>query len=126
MVPNGSFVNMENHRMVSIGSRLRELRKEQGQTQEALAEAVGVTKKTQGVYERGERSPDAMYLAAMDRLGFDILYLVTGVRQLPPEASQADHEQALINSYRTLSEQQQDFVRETVAALAAAAERQRK
>jgi len=64
--------------MVSIGDRLRDEREALGLTQEKMAIAVGITKKTQGLYERDERVPDAEYLAAVAAKGVDVLYVVTG------------------------------------------------
>src|SRR5690554_949322 len=66
--------------MVSIGENLRAERERLGLTQEALADAVGVTTKTQGMYERDQRSPNAEYLAALANAGADVLYVITGQR----------------------------------------------
>lgn len=63
-----------------------------------MAAAAGVTKKTQGLYERNERSPSAEYLAALSECGVDVLYVVTGILKpsgavavTVPEISQVDH-----------------------------------
>jgi transcriptional regulator with XRE-family HTH domain len=66
--------------MVSICDRLREERNRQGLSQSAWGEIAGVTKKTQMLYEGGERMPDAAYLAAIAAAGADIQYIVTGIR----------------------------------------------
>ncbi|MFK0032989.1 helix-turn-helix domain-containing protein [Pseudomonas monteilii] len=66
--------------MVSIGERLREEREALEWSQEKMAAAAGITKKTQGLYERNERSPSADYLAALSGYGVDVLYVVTGAR----------------------------------------------
>jgi len=49
-------------------------------TQAAFALAGGVLANAQGKYERGQRSPNAVYLAQLAGLGVDILYVVTGRR----------------------------------------------
>lgn len=66
---------------VSIGLRLRDERQRLDLSQTAFAEKGGVTKKTQMLYEAGERFPDAAYLAAVAQIGADIQYIVTGQRQ---------------------------------------------
>lgn len=65
---------------VSIGERLREERQRLGMSQPAFGEIGGVTKKTQLLYESGERQPDALYLAAIEKVGVDLLYVLTGRR----------------------------------------------
>lgn len=65
---------------VSICDRLREERNRQGLSQSAWGEIAGVTKKTQMLYEGGERMPDAAYLAAIASAGADIQYIVSGIR----------------------------------------------
>lgn len=78
--------------MLNIGERLREERVRLGYNQAELAAIAGVAKTSQFNYEKGERSPDAAYLAAVAEKGVDVLYVVTGVRQpvnadeLSPEA----------------------------------------
>lgn len=68
-----------NH-LVSIGERLREVRAKTGLSQEKFAQCGGVTKKTQMLYEAGERAPDAKYLSGIALLEHvDVLYVLTGV-----------------------------------------------
>lgn len=76
----------------NVGARLKAERERLGLGQLDLAEPAGVTRNTQWAYEKGERAPDAWYLACAARLGVDVLYVVTGVRSevadLSPEQSQ--------------------------------------
>lgn len=65
---------------VLIGERLREERQRLDLNQTQLGEHGGVTKKTQMLYESGDRTPDAAYLAAIAEAGADIQYIVTGQR----------------------------------------------
>jgi transcriptional regulator with XRE-family HTH domain len=65
---------------VSIGGRLREERQRLDMSQPAFGEVGGVTKKTQMLYEAGERFPDAAYLSAAAGAGADVLYILTGLR----------------------------------------------
>jgi transcriptional regulator with XRE-family HTH domain len=62
----------------AIGDRLREERARLGMSQEQLGAHGGVTKKTQGAYEQGDRSPDARYLAKVAQVGVNTAYLIEG------------------------------------------------
>lgn len=66
------------NRTDSIGDRLRGERKRTALSQRAFAESGGVTEKTQVLYEKGERMPDATYLARIAAVGVDVLYILTG------------------------------------------------
>lgn len=70
------------NQMVSIGERLREERLRLNLSQTELAEFGQVTKKTQGLYEREERSPTADYLNNLIPAGVDIPYVLTGNRMV--------------------------------------------
>ena len=65
---------------MSIGNRLREERQRLGLTQTAFAALAGQSLKSQTRYERGEREPGVLYLAAIAKHGADIAYIVTGLR----------------------------------------------
>lgn len=64
----------------SIGGRLRAERQRLGFSQEAFGAPGGVCRATQAAYEAGRRAPGGDYLAAVARLGVDVLYVVTGRR----------------------------------------------
>jgi transcriptional regulator with XRE-family HTH domain len=66
--------------MGSVGDRLRDERERLGLNQTAFGAIGGVQKQAQLKYEKGERFPDAGYLAAVDRFGADVQYIVTGKR----------------------------------------------
>jgi transcriptional regulator with XRE-family HTH domain len=68
--------------MELIGERLRSERVRLGKSQDDFAVLGGVQRRSQGSYERGERYPDAQYLAAIAKEGADIFYVVTGARTL--------------------------------------------
>ena len=68
--------------MVSFGERLREERERMGLTQTDFGDLAGVTKKTQMLYESGDRSPKADYLSAIGTVGVDVEYLLTGNRSV--------------------------------------------
>lgn len=87
---------------VSIGDRLREERLRLGMSQTAIGEVGGVTKKTQMLYEGGERYPDAHYMAAIAAAGADVLYILTGVRDYVPPPQLSPDERVVIDGYRLL------------------------
>lgn len=66
-----------------FGDRLREERKRLDMSQPVFGEIAGITKKTQMLYEAGERYPDAAYLAAIAAAGADVQYIITGRRSTP-------------------------------------------
>ncbi|KAF1072680.1 MAG: hypothetical protein GAK45_00115 [Pseudomonas citronellolis] len=78
--------------MLKIGERLKEERVRLGYNQTDLAGLAGVAKTSQFNYEKGERSPDAAYLAAIAAVGVDVLYVVTGQR-VPADASSVSAEE---------------------------------
>lgn len=65
---------------MDIGIRLREERERLGMTQESFGQAGGVLKRALIRYEKGERAPDATFLAALAAAGADVLYVLTGER----------------------------------------------
>lgn len=77
--------------MLKIGERLKEERVRLGFNQAEFAAFAGVAKTSQFNYEKGERSPDAGYLAAVAEQGVDVFYVVTGKRlPMPADALSAE------------------------------------
>ena len=68
-----------------VGGRLRQERERLCLSQSLFAGKVGVSRMTQGNYETGKRSPDALYLWAAHESGVDVGYVVTGTRAAPPD-----------------------------------------
>ncbi|WP_456026776.1 helix-turn-helix domain-containing protein [Pseudomonas capeferrum] len=66
--------------MVEIGKRIKEERIRLNYTQEAFAAVGGVLVNAQGNYERGRRSPNAIYLSRLADIDVDLLYVLTGRR----------------------------------------------
>jgi transcriptional regulator with XRE-family HTH domain len=66
--------------MGAISERLKGERLRLKMSQEEMARAGGVARSAQGNYERGDRSPDIDYLAAVSLVGVDVGFVVTGVR----------------------------------------------
>ncbi|MBD9653557.1 helix-turn-helix transcriptional regulator [Pseudomonas sp. PDM12] len=103
---------------MTIGVRLKEERSRLGLNQTDMAAAGGVGKTTQINYEKGAGAPDAFYLAAVERLGVDVLYVVTGQRRPAPADSIESDELELLTQYRQLPQDQRAHTRTMVTALA--------
>lgn len=71
-------------RMSDFGERIKEERRRLKLGQDAFGEAGGVKKQAQFNYEKGERFPDVRYLAGIDSIGADVLYIITNRRQSEP------------------------------------------
>lgn len=104
--------------MLNIGERLKEERVRLGYNQADFAAIAGVAKTSQFNYEKGERSPDAAYLAAVAEKGVDVLYVVTGERKPQPADSLTAAEAELLNHYRELPQADQAGAARMVTALA--------
>ena len=52
-------------RLIKLGGRIRELRKDSGMSQKELAEYLGVSTSAVGMYEQGRREPDSEKLSGM-------------------------------------------------------------
>ncbi len=105
-------------RMSGIGDRLREERERLGMSQAAFGELGGVKANAQGNYEKGDRYPDAAYLAAVAVRGVDVLYVVTGQRCPVLAESISAVEADLLGDYRRLSPHQRAHTSNMVNALA--------
>lgn len=103
---------------MAIGDRLKEERSRLGFSQTDLATAGGVGKTTQINYEKGERSPDASYLAAVAERGVDVLYVVTGERRPQSTESISAGEAQLLERYRQMPAEGRATLESVSAALA--------
>lgn len=105
-------------RMSGIGDRLREERDRLGLSQGAFGEIGGVKANAQGNYEKGERLPDAGYLAALAEKGVDVLYVITGERKPFSADSISAEEAELLKRYRQLPDGDRAGATKMVTALA--------
>ena len=72
---------------ILIGRRLAAVRAKVGLSQEAFAEALGLSKRAYIHYERGEREPPAgLFKAIYDLYGIDYLWLLSGTDPEPQQA----------------------------------------
>lgn len=65
---------------MTVANRLRSERRAQGFCIWKFAGFAGVRAFAQSRYERGVRSPTAIYLNALHNLGMDVSYILVGVR----------------------------------------------
>lgn len=78
MDTNDHQVNKNCDQSCSIGERIREERVRLNFSQAAFAGRVGVHRRTQINYEKGDRKPDTDYLQALAESGVDVGYVLTG------------------------------------------------
>jgi transcriptional regulator with XRE-family HTH domain len=67
---------------LALGKRLAEERVRIGKAKGVFGSACGISRTAQYQYEKGIRSPDTDYLGAAEELGVDVLYVLTGARQV--------------------------------------------
>lgn len=97
-----------------LSERLKQARKELGLSQQAMADRLGISLRSQQNYESGDRVPDATYLAAIAAVGVDVLYVLTG--QSGGGVSITEGERTLLNLYNAAPAQVQEGVRTTLGA----------
>ncbi|NWE48704.1 helix-turn-helix domain-containing protein [Pseudomonas gingeri] len=68
--------------MTSFGFRLKEERQRLALRQADFAQKASVSVSTQRLYEHDRRTPRAIYLANITRIGVDVLYVLTGRKTL--------------------------------------------
>ncbi|NBA97954.1 helix-turn-helix domain-containing protein [Pseudomonas sp. R5(2019)] len=103
---------------LSAGECLREERTRLGLKQEEMAQIGGITRNTQGSYERDERRPDTGYLKALHAVGLDVLYVVTGVRTPAEVGELSEDEEVMVRRYRSLPPDDKKSMRRFLQAIA--------
>ncbi|EZQ18969.1 hypothetical protein CF98_00310 [Halopseudomonas bauzanensis] len=104
---------------IFVCQRLREERERLGLGQQDVANAVGVSVKTVGRWEKESAIPSKK-LNDLSPLEFDVAYVLTGIRTPPSATALSVQEAELLTHYGKLTSEQQGFIRQTVAALVAA------
>jgi transcriptional regulator with XRE-family HTH domain len=102
--------------LLNIGERLREERIRLGFNQADFAAFAGVAKTSQFNYEKGDRSPDAVYLAAVAEKGVDVLYVVIGQRMPVVEPTLSGEEVEMVEHVRSLDDDDKEAVRRLLRA----------
>lgn len=103
---------------MGIGDRLREERTRLEHNQETFGQLAGVGKQAQLRYEKGERHPDSVYMAAIAAIGVDVLYVLTGQRTQPVESRLSKEQQQLLQDYEAAGQEGRKLI-EGTARLAA-------
>lgn len=96
MVLKKKPVNRESVEFNTIGGRIVAEREKLGLSQIDLRLKTGVSKSTQIKYEGGSSYPDAEYLVTLDKIGLDVMYILTGLKSY--EAMPNEY-QNLIDAY---------------------------
>lgn len=107
------------HLSEEIGSRLQEERKRCGMTQNQVAEALGIAKRTQANYEAGSSDATASYLSKVAvQFDFDVPYILTGRRSTLALDSLNEVEDSIVQQYRSIPSDDQRAIRRFVKAMA--------
>jgi len=103
-----------------ISERLKSERENLGLSQQALADLLGISLRSQQNYEKGDRNPDSVYLAAIAAAGADVLYILTGQRSqpAPPAAELPPRVRALVDNYIHTDETGRQIIEATASAAA--------
>ncbi|MCW2478854.1 helix-turn-helix transcriptional regulator [Candidatus Symbiopectobacterium sp. NZEC135] len=104
-----------------IGLRIKEERERLSLTQQGMAEAIGVAKRTFIDWEKERTSPTAVQLSALSLMGMDVLYVLTGQRSSTTareKPSLTRRQSALLDNYDHLGEADKAALERTAFALA--------
>ena len=104
---------------VGAGERLRQEREKTGQSQTDFGKAAGVSRGTQKAYELETSSPDIRYLCAVQEMGVDVLYVLTGSSVSTDPGALSEREVALLSYFRHLPDGEQSNLVRMASALAA-------
>lgn len=108
-----------------ISERLKSERENLGFSQQALADLLGISLRSQQNYEKGDRNPDSAYLAAIAAAGADVLYILTGQRAggasaPPPPRAVSEGDRILLDNFHAAPAQVQAGVKTALGAFASA------
>lgn len=104
---------------MGIGDRLKEERERLGFSQTDFAALAGASKNSQYNYEKGDRSPDAEYLAAIAAHGVDVQFVVTGERVAPALDRITATEAVMLARFRAMTDLDRATLERMSEALAA-------
>lgn len=104
--------------ITEIGSRFQAIRRDQGWTQEELAEALDVQPITLSRWERGERAVSLSLLAkAAEALDVPLGDLLDTIRPLPAQPKDPD-EKEIVRLYRRMKKERRELTVRVVRELA--------
>ena len=94
--------------LVSLGLRIKKVRKLSGLKQELFGQQLGVSKSSVINYETGKRIPDALFLIRiLENFNVDPIWLMLGTGDMPIRKNSGNSESAdpsIIKEYRDLIE----------------------
>lgn len=102
-----------------FSERLKNDRVERGLTQDQMALAIKMSKRSYCAYEAGETSPSAKLLAALTSMGSDVGYLLTGERTGGVQPALDAAERVLLDNYRRCKPEGQAHLIQSSALLSA-------
>lgn len=105
-----------------IGERLREERDRLAINQTDFGVAAGVSRGTQKAYELESSAPDTRYLCALQGMGVDVHFVLTGAKSQVEASSISADEAEIVGWYRALSDSDRAAVRRLTSALAASSD----
>lgn len=109
---------------VIVGKRLQEERERFKYSQSFIGETVGnTTRYTVMNWENGKTTPSAESLIMLGEIGFDVMYILTGVRSQPAESVLSRPEQAILEHYRNTNEEGQKVIEQTALFAAQSAQK---
>jgi transcriptional regulator with XRE-family HTH domain len=103
--------------MEGMGPRLKAERKRLDLSQHDLGVIGGVEANAQGLYERGKRFPNASYLAAVAKAGVDVLFVITGTRELLALDAMTAGDTKVLNELDGLPEEVQEDIKRLISTL---------
>ena len=101
----------------AFGVRLRAERVKLQLTQQEFGAVGGVAANAQGKYESGDRHPKTDYLVAIERLGVDLLYVLTGEIASSRAYSLSAEEREILKNYRKLKNSDRSAISAILSSL---------
>jgi len=103
---------------MNLGNRLKQERQRLRLTQAELAAIGGVEPNALMHYEHGSRQPRADFLAALDMIGVDLLYVITGTTIPESSPDLVEAEKDLVLNLRALPREDQSSITRIIRSLA--------
>ncbi|MBC3475699.1 MULTISPECIES: helix-turn-helix domain-containing protein [Pseudomonas] len=94
----------------SVGLRLREERLRFGLSQTDFSKMLGVSRRTQTLYENDGRDPGGLYLYKAQEFGVDVHYVLTGRRESAPLEELSGEAKELLAIFNSLVDRDRDFI----------------
>ena len=99
---------------ISVGNRFKEERKRLNYSHSYVGEAAGqATRYTVMNWENGKNTPSAESLIMLASVGFDMVYILTGIRSQPVEDTLTRGERVVLDHYRHTNAEGQKIIEQT-------------